>query len=74
MPKSDDDWIAGWLDAVAAGTATMSQRQMASIDVHGGTAAVVTAARNRGVHLVRLTDGRGVDLVAASLHPFIVLC
>lgn len=74
MPKTDDQWIAAWLDAVAAGTATMSQRQATSIEVHGGTAAVVAAARARGVHLVRLTDDRGIDLVAASLHPFTVLC
>ncbi len=74
MPRTDAEWIAGWLDAVAAGTATMSQRQLTSIEVHGGVAAVVAAARDRGVHLVRLTDDRGVDLVAASFHPITVLC
>jgi hypothetical protein len=73
MPKTDE-WIAAWLDAVAAGTATMSQRQVTSIEVHGGVDAVVAAAMARRVHLVRLTDDRGVDLVAAGRHPFTVLC
>ena len=74
MPKTDERWIAAWLDAVATGTVTMSQRQVSSIALHGGTDAVVAAARARKVHLVQLTDDRGVDLVAASLHPLIVLC
>ncbi len=70
MPQADEQWLAAWLDAVADGSATMSQRAVTSIDKHGGLDAAVAAAQARGVHLVALTDDKGIELVAASVHPF----
>ena len=67
-------WIDVWLDAVASGSATMSQRLETSIARHGGIDAVVAAARRRRVHLARLTDDKGNVLVAASQHPIETLC
>ena len=67
-------WLAKWLDAVASGDATMSQRTVTSIEAHGGMDAAIREARARGVHLVELTDDHGKQLVAASLHPFRALC
>ena len=74
MARSGDAWMAKWLDAVQAGTATMSQRRRSSIDSNGGIEEAVAAARQRGVHLAELTDDKGNLLVAASLHPFRTLC
>ncbi len=68
------DWLTIWLDAVASGEATMSQRLVTSVEKHGGLDAAVTAAKARGVHLVRLTDDKGSALLAASIHPFEALC
>lgn len=70
----DGDWIERWIDAVADGSATMSQRRLGSVERNGGVAAAVTAARARGVHLAKLTDDEGNVIVAASLHPFEPLC
>ena len=70
----DQAWIETWLDGVVSGRATMSQRVMSSIEAHGGLHRLVSAAQERGVHLVRLTDDHGKELVAASLKPFTVLC
>ena len=74
MADVDRQWIARWLDAVASGEATMSQRAMTSIVSHGGIEAVVAEAKARGVHLVALTDDHGKQLVAASREPFRTLC
>jgi hypothetical protein len=68
------DWINRWLDAVASGDATMSQRAMTAIESHGGLESVVEAAKSKGVHLVQLTDHKGKLLVAASCDPFVTLC
>lgn len=68
------DPVGAWLDRVAEGTATMSQRRVGWVDRHGGLDALVAAARTRGVHLVRLTDDKGNDLIAASQAPFETLC
>ena len=70
----DDSWLGDWLDAVATGAATMSQRALTSVEAHGGLGAAVVAARARGVHLLRLTDDKGKALVAASTTPFETLC
>lgn len=68
-------WAAAWLDGVASGASTMSQRRLSSIEARGGgLAAVRRLAQARGVHLLRLTDDRGDELVAASRHPFGVIC
>ena len=70
----DTSWLETWLDAVASGEATMSQRKVTSVEKHGGVDAAVAAAKARGVHLVRLTDDKGNELLAASVHPFEALC
>lgn len=68
-------WATAWLDAVVSGASTMSQRQLAVIKLRGGGLALVKKlARARGVHLVLLTDDKGSQLVAASMHPFTTLC
>lgn len=72
--EADAAWLANWLDLVASGEATMSQRALTSIEAKGGIEAAIRAAKTRRVHLVRLTDDRGKILVAASLHPFETLC
>ena len=71
---TDEAWIAGWLDRVACGRAAMSQRTAKSIARRGGLVPLVEAARRRGIHLVQLTDDRGIELVAASRHAFKVIC
>jgi hypothetical protein len=70
----DHEWIQAWLDAVASGAATMSQRAKTSIESRGGLSFVIEAALAKGVHLVELTDDKGKVLIAASRHPFTALC
>jgi len=68
-------WAADWLDAVADGSNTMSQRKLSSVEKRGGGLEAVTAlARQRGVHLLLLEDDKGNELVAASVKPFEVVC
>ncbi len=68
-------WAAEWLDGVADGSHTMSQRKLSSIVKRGGGLEAVTAlARERGVHLLLLEDDKGEELVAASTKPFEVVC
>jgi hypothetical protein len=67
--------IAAWLDDVANGTVSMSQRRLTRLEgAPGGVEAVCALARARGVHLAVFTDEQGVALVAASRHPIQVLC
>ena len=75
-PSTDaEKWAADWLATVADGSNTMSQRKLTSIEKHGGGLDAVRAvARLKGVHLVLLTDDQGNELVAASTHPFKVIC
>ena len=69
------DWATRWLDAVAGGANSMSQRKLESVESRGGgLLAVRKLAKKRGVHLLCLTDDKGNDLVAASKHPFQVVC
>jgi hypothetical protein len=71
----ETEWATAWLDAVADGSSTMSQRSLKRIEEQGGGIShVVKLARARGVHLLQLTDDKGNDLVAASTKPFKVLC
>lgn len=72
--ETQSTWLDSWLDDVASGSATMSQRVLTSIEAHGGLDKAVAAARKRGVHLVLLTDDKGTALVAASQKPFETLC
>ncbi len=71
-PQTDDAWLAGWLDGI--GPQSMSQRQVASIEKHGGLDVAKREATKRGIHLVELVDDHGVRLVAASKSPFRVIC
>ena len=72
--KQDNDWTKKWLDSVVNGSSTMSQRKTSSVEKHGGSLeALKREAKKRGVHLVRLEDDKGNDLIAASLKPFKIL-
>ena len=76
-PETDvtEKWAADWLDGVAAGANTMSQRKLSSVEMRGGGLEAVKAlAEARGVHLVVLEDDKGNELVAASTKPFRVVC
>ena len=64
------DWIAQVLDEPGS----MSQRKQDVVEGWpGGVDALVLEAKAQGVHLLRLTDDRGVRLIAASVHPFEIL-
>lgn len=68
-------WAADWLDRVADGSSTMSQRKLTSIETRGGGLDAVRAlAEQKGVHLLRLEDDEGNELIAASAKPFEVVC
>ena len=69
-----EQWLKKWLDSVADGSSTMSQRKLTSIEGKVGLVAARKAARQRKVHLLRLTDDRGEELIAASRKPFTVVC
>ena len=73
--KEAAQWAAGWLDGVADGTYSMSQRKRSSVETRGGgLEAVKVLAVERGVHLLLLEDDRGNELVTASAKPFSVIC
>lgn len=74
LPETTAQWAADWLDAVADGSRTMSQRKLSSIEKRGGLEAVKALAEQRGVHLLLLEDDKGDELVAASTKPFAVVC
>lgn len=68
-------WVTEWLDRVADGSNTMSQRRLASVEQRGGGLEAVKAlAQEKGVHLLLLEDDQGNELVAASTKPFTVVC
>ena len=70
-----ETWATRWLDSVASGANTMSKRKVESIErLGGGLKLIRRLAKQRGVHLVRLTDDKGNKLVAASKSPFKVMC
>jgi hypothetical protein len=69
-----EPWISDWLDAVAAGSSTMSQRSLSSIEKHGGLGAVTVAAVERKVHLLLVEDEDGREIIAASKKPLKVIC
>ncbi len=76
--KQNDDatqWAAEWLDSVADGSNTMSQRKLSSVEKRGGGIEAVKAiAEQKGVHLLLLEDDKGNALIAASTKPFKVVC
>lgn len=68
-------WATEWLDSVADGSNTMSQRKLSSVEERGGgLEAVKAAAEQKGVHLLLVEDDMGNELIAASTKPFTVLC
>ncbi len=72
---AENRWASDWLDHVADGSNTMSQRRFSSIETRGGGLDAVKAlAEQKGVHLLLLEDDQGNELVAASTKPFEVLC
>ncbi len=72
---SHSRWTAAWLDSVANGSNTMSQRKLSSIQERGGGIdAVRVIAEEKGVHLLLLHDDKGNELVAASRKPFRIVC
>ncbi len=75
MNTSDNLWASDWLDSVANGSNTMSQRKRSSIEKRGGGMQGIKAlAKKKGVHLLLLEDDKGNELVAASTKPFKVIC
>lgn len=73
--EADNSWAGEWLDAVADGSNTMSQRKLTSIERRGGGLEAVKAlAQEKGVHLLLIEDDKGNELVAASVKPFTVVC
>ena len=73
--QSASQWATRWLDAVADGSNTMSQRKLSSIQARGGgLEAVKIIAEQKGVHLLLLEDDKGNELVAASTKPFKTIC
>ena len=71
----DPTWVEQWLDAVRRGATSMSQRKLKRLeDFPGGVSAVRRLAKKKGVHLLLLTDDKGVELVAASSSPFKIIC
>ena len=75
-PNTDTSlqWAEDWLNGVADGAYTMSQRKLSSVEKRGGLEAVKTLAEERGVHLLLLEDDKGDMLLAASNKPFEVIC
>ena len=63
-----------WVESVASGEASMSQRGEAWVAQVGGIATVTAAAEAACIHLVRLTDDKGNRLIAASRERFETLC
>lgn len=75
MNSPEQKWASDWLDSVADGSNTMSQRKLSSIEKRGGGLKAIKAlAKNQGVHLLLLEDDKGNELVAASTKPFKVVC
>lgn len=74
-PEKNAQWTEEWLEAVANGSLTMSQRKLSSMEARGGGLdAVKTAAQQKGVHLLLIEDDKGDELVVASVKPFQVVC
>lgn len=73
--QSTTQWLEEWLETVANGSNTMSQRKLSSIQRQGGGLAIAKRiAEEKGVHLLQITDDKGNELVAASVNPFTVIC
>ena len=69
------DKMQQWIADIALRKLTMSQRKVTVIEkTEGGLENVITEAKKQGVHLIRLTDDKGNDLLTGSVHPFETLC
>ena len=68
------DEFESWVSAIATGAATMSQRNFKWVEANGGIDQLVAIATQQGVHLVKLTDDKGNNLLAASQNLFVTLC
>lgn len=65
---------AQWVEEVKSRPGSMTQRKESVVDSWpGGIAELVREAKLQNVHLVRVTDDQGVNLIAASIHRFDVL-
>ena len=51
-----------WLDSVADGSNTMSQRKLSVIEKRGNLKKIKVLAEKRGVHLLQLEDDKGDQL------------
>ena len=69
-----NEWAEKWLTTVANGSNNMSQRKLSSVAKHGGIESVKGIARQKGVHLLQITDDKGVELITASMQSFTVIC
>ena len=56
------------------GQRPLSQRNFKWVEANGGIDQLVAIATLQGVHLVKLTDDKGNDLLAASQNLFVTLC
>ena len=73
--ESETEWANSWLDSVAKGLNTMSQRKLSSIEKRGGGLDAVKAiAQRKKVHLLLIEDDQGNEIIAASTKPFIIVC
>ena len=72
--QAEMQWAIDWLDTVADGSNTMSQRKLSVIEKRGSLEKVKQLAEERGVHLLQLEDEKGSELIAASVNPFKVIC
>ena len=73
--SAEDLWAEKWLDSVADGSNTMSQRKLISVEQRGGgLSRVKQLAKEKGVHLLLVEDDKGEKLLAASVNEFKVIC
>lgn len=70
-----DSYVEQWLQSVADGTYTMSQRKLSSLKKKGvDVNDLIKKAKACKLHLLSLKDDTGEELIAASKDEFIVLC
>jgi hypothetical protein len=68
-------WVTAWLKTVQAGSNTMSQRRLTSIEKNaGGLELVKSVAEQMDIHLLLVEEDDGKEIIAASMKPFKVIC
>lgn len=65
MPQADQIWMIRWIDALANGSAKLSQHRLSFVERHGGRDRRSEGPRG---HLGKRADDKGHVLIAASLH------